>query len=298
MTKKQKKAAPTSERAKDTAEKGAKKDEADSGSKKRKSSQKDAMPGEKKPRVIDKQAKIEREALSAVASKGTVKAPILGQRETFENVSDGTLRGMVAARIQATRNQIYDAPSSDKFPTAAIEPVRTCVPPQHSGGLNPVGAAMLVGLPPSIGWRFIDFITDNGILQDVSLVQMLAVEYDDDGMNEKFRSVMQGSVCVIGQASKRMLRQYQEIGGGNVGMGCGVGPLDCHIGGIPGTCSPRAACIRYDGEVFRLSCLNDSDVVTLNGERLKLGGDGSVLYDHDVCSVGPRVFAFVLPTYK
>lgn len=273
------------------------KDEVGPGKLKRKGSQRDSVTGEKKPRMMDMQAKMEREAMSAVVSKGATKAPVLGQRENLESVSDDSLRALVSKRIQAAKKSILWP--TFLYPTAAIEPLRSCLPTQSTAEVTPVGSAMLVGLPADIGWSFPKFITDNGIQEDVSLVQMLAVEYDDEGMNEKFRSVMQGSVCVIGQASKRMLRQFQEIGGGNLGLGCGVGPLDCHIGGVPGTCSPFAACILYDGEVFRFSCLSDTDVVTLNGERLsKSGGDGSVLYDNDVCSVGPRVFAFVLPTYK
>ena len=264
--------------------------------KKRKTAPKDSLPAEKKARTESSSTKAERDMLTAVISKGVSKAPVLGHRDILESMSDSDLRTMVSSRLQAVRMNPYCLLYPENFPSAATEPLRSCLPVQASRGVTPIGAAMLVGIPANIGWSFPDFMTENGIHEDVSVVQILAVEYDDDGMNENFRSVIQGSVTIVGQASKRMMRQFQEIGGGNIGMGCGVGPLDCHIGGVPGTCSPRAAMIRYDGAAFRITCLNDTDVVTLNGERLKSGGEGSILYNYDVCSVGPRVFAFILPS--
>lgn len=260
--------------------------------KKRKTPQQHPATKEKKAKVENKSAKAERDMLASVISKGVSKAPILGHRELFESLSDAELRSKVSTRIQAIRK----TPMFLSLPSAASECLRSCVPPQKSHGTTPIGAAMLVGVPANIGWSFPDFVYENRIQEDFSVVQILAVEYDEDGMNEKFQTVIQGSVCIIGQASKKMLRQFEELGGGSVGMGCGVGALDCHIGGVPGTCSPRAACIRFDGDVFRITCLNDKDVVTLNGERLRSGGEGSILYNYDVCSVGPRVFAFILPT--
>ena len=281
--------------------KGEGKTTAPESSKKRKATPKDSSPAEKKPRVDAKHvnSKQQKDVLSSVLSKGVAKAPILGHRELLESISDSDLRDMVSTRLRVLRETPDCLCYPENFPSPTMEPLRSCVPVQNnSRNAIPIGAAMLVGIPANIGWSFPDFITENGIQQDISVVQILAVEYDEEGLNEKFQTVIQGSVCVIGQASKRMLRQFQEIGGGSVAMGSGVGPLDCHIGGAPGTCSPRAACIRFDGEVFRITCLNDSDVVTLNGERLKSGGEGSILYNYDVCSVGPRVFAFVLPVSR
>jgi len=266
--------------------------------KKRKAMPRDSVPAEKKARTDPNSAKAERDILTAVVSKGVSKAPVLGHRDILESLSDSDLRTMVSSRLLSVRTNPYCLLYPENFPSAASEPLRSCLSVQASREVTPISAAMLVGIPADIGWSFPDFITENGLHEDVSVVQILAVEYDDDGMNENFRSVIQGSVTIVGQASKRMMRQFQEIGGGNIGMGCGVGPLDCHIGGVPGTCSPRAACIRYDGDVFRITCLNDTDVVTLNGERLESGGEGSILHNYDVCSVGPRVFAFVLPSNK
>jgi hypothetical protein len=35
----------------------------------------------------------------------------------------------------------------------------------------------------------------------------------------------------------------------------------------------------------------------LNGEKVR-SGEGAILFHNDIISVGPRVFAFVLPNYK
>jgi hypothetical protein len=263
--------------------------------KKRKLSLPDTKPAEKKARVSNMKA--EREMLMAVVSKGVTKTPVLGPREAFESLDDSVLRKMVSIRLQAVRSRPDSLSYPDNFPSPSNEALRSCVPFRNLDGLDPVGAAMLVGIPSSRGWSLPDFITDNGIENDFSMVQILAAEYDDEGLNEKFMSVIQGSFCIIGQASKKMIRQFQEIGGGNVAMGSGCGALDCHIGGAPGACSSQAASIRYDGDVFRFACLNDDDVVTLNGKRLKQGGPGEALYNYDVCSVGSRVFAFLLPIF-
>ena len=108
---------------------------------------------------------------------------------------------------------------------------------------------MLLGLSPSMyGWDLQEFVESCQLNseEDVMLaLQLLAVEYDDDGTNEKFRSLMQGSVCTIGSASKTTQLMYRKLGLGMVPLGGYVGKLDCHIGGTPGSCSERAALIRY-----------------------------------------------------
>jgi hypothetical protein len=280
----------------DTTDKGTcdEKKEKQSG-KKRKvlAHQESSKAPEKKPRV---ETKTERDAWIALLAKGASKAPILGHRTTLEKVADSDLRDMVSTRLKAVRNRPNCLSYPENLPAPAIEPLRSCFPARNPDDIDPIGTACLFGIPSNLGWNFPEFVVENELQEDVDLVQKLAVEYDVDGLNEKFRSVMQGSLCIIGQASTQMIRQFEEIGGGKIDMGAGVGSLDCHVGGTPGLCSPRAASIRYDGDVFRFTCLNDSDVVTLNGERLESGGEGSVLYNHDVCSVGPRVFVFIVPS--
>jgi len=162
---------------------------------------------------------------------------------------------------------------------------------------------MLQGLSPSaFAWDLQDFVESCRLSseQDVMVaLQLLAVEYDDDGANEKFRSLMQGSICTIGSASKTTQLMYQKLGLGTVALGGFVGKLDCHVGGTPGSCSERAALIRYaptETSQFQFSCLSDDDIVTLNGRRLLTSTGSYPLFHGDICSVGARVFVFILPT--
>lgn len=161
---------------------------------------------------------------------------------------------------------------------------------------------MLIGLSPStFGWDLQDFVESSQLRseQDVmAALQLLAVEYDDDGVNEKFRSVVQGTICVIGSADKITQQMSISLGLGSVPLGGSVGKLDCHIGGVPGSCSERAACIRYAPTAcsrFQFSCLSRDDIVTLNGRRITPEMGSFPLVDEDICSVGARVFVFVLP---
>jgi len=94
---------------------------------------------------------------------------------------------------------------------------------------------------------------------------------------------------------------YRALGLGSVPLGGCVGNLDCHIGGVPGSCSELAACIQYstnDTGQFHLSCLSSRDIVTLNGQIVTPESGRLPLCHEDICSVGARVFAFVLPKDK
>ena len=259
---------------------------------------KEKSPGKRKPpqqeeEKVAKKRKVvfsaeDREALAATLTKGVFKSEYLGPRDITEKFSYNELRVLVSTRLKAIRSVATFVPST------ATEALRPCFSAYNVGHVYPFGGAVLLGIPANLGWNFMDFLKVQGLDEDFSAIQMLAVEYDEDGLNEKFRSVIQGSLCIIGQATTQMIRQYRDIGGGNVAMGSGMGMLDCHIGGTPGTCSPQAASIRCDGEKFFFACLNDKDLVTLNGARLKSGRE-TVLRHNDVCSVGPRVFTFTLP---
>jgi hypothetical protein len=154
-----------------------------------------------------------------------------------------------------------------------------------------------MGLNPSeFGWDLQEFLTSQGSEHDLMAIQMLAVEYDEDGVNEKFSSVMQGSTCIVGRAGDVLQRAYKSIGLGSIPLGGSAGKLDCHIGGIPGSCGESAACIRRSATAespFRLSCLSEDDIVTLNGQRITTESGSAPLFGDDVISVGARVFAFV-----
>jgi hypothetical protein len=161
----------------------------------------------------------------------------------------------------------------------------------------PLGGARFIGLGPNeFGWDLQDFLASQNCDQDMTVIQMLAVEYDEDGVNEKFASVMQGTVCFLGRASEVMQKAYRNLGLGSIPLGGSVGKLDCHVGGVPGSCGELVACIRYDPTVessFRISCLSDDEAVTLNGCRVSVANGSLPLCDEDVLSVGARVFAFV-----
>ena len=100
----------------------------------------------------------------------------------------------------------------------------------------------------NVDWDLEAFVRENvdDSEEAVTAIQLLAVEYDDDGANEKFRSVMQGTVCTMGSASQRTMRMYKALGLGTVPLGGTIGSLDCHLGGIEGSCSESAACISWN----------------------------------------------------
>jgi hypothetical protein len=198
------------------------------------------------------------------------------------------LMAIAAQRIQAARGGTF---------TGAKSFLRPCIP-LSSQGPPRLGGAMLVGLPPSLfGWDLQDFVGSNELTseQDMEALQLLAVEYDEDGVNEKFKTILQGTLCIIGSASQKT---YESLGLGRVPVGGVCGKNDCHIGGVPGCCSETAACIRYFPTAishFQFICMSDSDVVIMNGRRLTKKTGWLPLSNEDICVVGGRVFAFILP---
>ena len=129
-------------------------------------------------------------------------------------------------------------------------------------------------------------------------VKILADEYGSGGYNEKFRTLVQGPSCVIGSATAQTRRIYEELGLGPAPVGGAVGAIDCHIGGTPRSCGELAACIRYlsttSGD-FQFSSLSGDDIVTLNGQRITADMGSFPLFNEDICTVGCRVFVFLLP---
>jgi hypothetical protein len=157
---------------------------------------------------------------------------------------------------------------------------------------------MLVGLCPSwFGWELQEFCSAQRVESDtMTAIQMLAGEYDEDGINEKFRTVMQGPVAILGCADET---SYRALGLGPAPLGGPVGGIDCHIGGVPGSCGEHAACIRYESSStsdFHISTLSEDEPVTVNGQRITPSFGQVPLYNEDICSVGARVFVFCLPT--
>lgn len=258
-----------------------------SSPKKRKT--KEVSSVEKKPRGGGKASKADKDAvLAPLSAKGMVQAPVLSPL-----LLDGEdIRETACRRAKLAKEAFYFGNTSS--PPDIDDSIRPCLQQKYG-----IGRAMLLGLPPaSYGWDLQIFCETQDLASSTnstSMLQMLAVEYDDDGVNEKFASILQGNFCVIGCASTKTRQMYKSLGLGTIPIGGTVGQLDCHIGGLPGSCSEKAACIKYDEVTlgFKFACLSRLDHVTLNGERLKIEQGFVNIKNMDVCSVGARVFAFL-----
>lgn len=247
----------------------------------------------------------EKEAIGTTVAKGVSKAPILSYREIYAGMKDAELTKLTAHNLTAAIDVGYWV-ADTQVSYSAVDPIlRPCIPAFSTLGMACIGGAMLYGLSPSVfEWNLEAFIENSkpGSEQDtMTAIQMLAVEYDEDGVNEKFRSAMQGTMCVLGSASKTTQRAYKALGFGAVPFGGSVGRLDCHVGGMPGSCTENAACITFatnNNSSFQFSCLSNEDIVTHNGKRLLIDMGSLPLQHNDVCSVGARVFAFICPDHK
>lgn len=225
--------------------------------------------------------------------------------ESFDGMDDSELMKMASMRLVSARELEYRASEALTSFSGVERSLRPCIPvaPVVSSSVtHPVGGAMLLGLAPSFfGWDPEDFIARCELKSEqdtMTAIQMLAVEYDDGGTNTNFQTMVQSSVCVIGNATTSTQRLYKSLGLGSVPLGGSVGKLDCHIGGVPGSCSEKAACITHSPTTiseFQFACLSTADMVTLNGKRITAEMGCFPLYNEDVCTVGARVFVFLLP---
>jgi hypothetical protein len=162
---------------------------------------------------------------------------------------------------------------------------------------------MLLGLSSSLfGWHAHTFLASRYFESDSEANQAslaMVSQYGEGGYNDSFRTLIQGTTTIIGCASSRMQRVYASLGMGTPPNGGAVGSIDCHIGGGPKACSETAASIRYfptpSGD-FQFSALSADDVITMNGQRITPEMGSFPLFNEDVCTVGPRVFVFLLPT--
>jgi len=229
---------------------------------------------------------------------------VLAARDAFEGVSDADLIGRAATRIKAAREKLYCVANTKNSVSTIERWFRPCIPAANlDPSLHAMGAAMLIGLNPSwFGWDLQDFVNSQETIYDpITAIQMLAVEYDDDGTNEKFQCLIQGTRTVLGRASEMTQEAYRSLGLGAVPLGGAVGRIDCHIGGLPKSCGETSACIHYlatEESDFHICSLSDEDVVTVNGRRITTSSGNIPLHDEDVCTIGPRVFAFVLLSDK
>jgi hypothetical protein len=255
----------------------------------RKRKPKETSTAEKKPRGTGKVSKAEKELMAPLLSKGMAQVPVLS---SILSLDPRVVADMACKKAKLAKEAFYFSTSS--APPAICDSIRPCLPQRYS-----IGRALLLGLSPShYGWDLKQFCERQDLAASgdaLAMLQMLAVEYDDDGLNEKFSSIIQGTFCVIGNASTKVTRMFNALGLGTIPLGGSVGSLDCHIGGVPGSCTARAACIKYDEQsaAFQFCCLSPTDQVTINGNKLSVE-EGFVTIRHmDVCSVGARVFAFL-----
>jgi len=213
-------------------------------------------------------------------------------------MTDDELIRLATTKLKAAKGNEYCVSELRLCLASTEHYFRPCLP--WNRAFPPLGGALLLGLNPSLfGWDLQEFVASHNSSPDV--IQMLAVEYDDDGVNEKFKSTMQGTISILGRASDVTQQAYKNLGLGSLPVGGSAGKLDCHLGGVPGSCVENAACIRYspkEGCDFWFSCLSDDSVVTLNGQRIGVSHGSLPLYDEDICSVGARVFVFLTAVDK
>ena len=162
---------------------------------------------------------------------------------------------------------------------------------------------MLLGLSSaSFGWNFQAYVANRYPENESAsneATSVLGAQYGDGGYNEKFRTIIQGTSTVIGCASARTRRMFDSLGLGTPPIGGAVGSIDCNIGGESKCCSEASASIRYvptSSGAFQLSALSGDDLVTMNGQRVTPEMGSFPLFNEDICTVGPRVFVFLLPT--
>jgi len=273
-------------------------------SKKRKSKEKSGGGSAKKGRQSAKSKGASDSALTPILSKCVAKASVLAPRKAFDDQTDDELSKMASTRIFAARRNRYCLSDVAETPPEIDPEFRPCTPVSFS--LNPTGGAMLLGLAPSLfGWIYessfassYEFESDE---HEDRAEELLSDEYSQGGYNELFRCVIQGSICVIGRASKITEQACEALGLGAPAIGGTVGDIDCHIGGAQNSCSEYAALIQYlpsSHSDFQLVLNNDEDVVTLNGKRISVGMGSFPLFNEDICTVGSRVFVFLLPSMQ
>ena len=293
-------------------------DEKSSGSKKTKTSakkeqRKPGRPGRPKKKDDESSTKeppakriksvstAAKEDLGPILSQSAGRATILAPIPKFAEMDDEELMREAAARLRAARSVNYcitevslQAPIHMDF--------RPCVPQTEDSEDQMGGGALLVGIDPSLfGWSIDTIVSTQYFGSDSerrNATAALTEEFGEDGLNQQFRSLVQGSTTVIGCASSRMKRVYSSLGMGSPPMGGPIGTIDCNTGGNPKSCSETAACVRYvptETGDFQLSALS-ADLITINGQRINPAMGSFPLFNEDICTIGSRVFVFLLPS--
>jgi hypothetical protein len=257
-------------------------------------------PAVKQPAVKKLKPTPDKETIAPILAKSVGKATILAPVPQFELMSDDELTREAVMRIIAARDANYcitDVP----LPAPIHFDFRPCVP-LPSKTEDQMGGAMLLGLNPSLfGWNIDSIVNKQYFGSDIersNATTALTAEFGQDGLNQHFRSLVQGRTTVIGCASSRMKRVYASFGMGSPPIGGPIGTIDCNTGGNSKCCSETAACIRYvptyTGD-FQLSALS-SDLITMNGQKITPEMGSFPLFNEDICTIGSRVFVFLLPS--
>jgi len=241
-----------------------------------------------------------KEEIVPVVSQSVARASILAPVPKFAAMNDDQLMKEAAVRMVAARLVNYCV-TEVSLPAPIHMDFRPCVPLKEEMEEQMGGGALLVGINPSLfGWSIDSVVSKQYFGSDNErrkATEALTEEFGKDGLNQHFQSLLQGSTTVIGCASSRMKRVYSSLGMGAPPMGGPIGPIDCNTGGNSKCCSETAACIRYvptETGDFQLSALS-SDLITMNGQRITPEMGSFPLFNEDICTIGSRVFLFLLP---
>mmetsp|Transcript_4493 Transcript_4493/g.12972 ORF Transcript_4493/g.12972 Transcript_4493/m.12972 type:complete len:1561 (-) Transcript_4493:211-4893(-) len=242
-----------------------------------------------------------KEDIASILAQSVGKANILAPVPKFVDMSDEELMKEAASRMVAARSVNYCV-TEVPLPAPIHMDYRPCVPWREESDDQMGGGALLVGIDPSLfGWNIDSIVSQQYFGSDSerrNATEALTEEFGPDGLNENFKSLVQGSTTVIGCASSRMKRVYSSLVMGSPPMGAPIGPIDCNTGGNSKCCSETAACIRYvptDTGDFQLTALS-TDLITMNGQRITPEMGSFALFHEDICTIGSRVFLFLLPS--
>ena len=290
-------------KAKDNSSKDAKKEKKDEKEDANSPKRKPGRPKKKSEELLPKPTPVKKLKIESAPTSfhSIAKATTLAPAPKFAQMSDDQLMKEAAIRMVAARSVNYCI-TEVTLPAPIHMEFRPCVPLREELEDQAGGGALLVGIDPSLfGWN-IDSILSKQYFGSESekrnATEALTEEFGEDGLNQRFQSLIQGNTTVIGCASSRMKRVYSSMGMGSPPMGGPIGPIDCNTGGNPRCCSETAACIRYvptETGDFQLSALS-SDLITMNGQRITPEMGSFPLFNEDICTIGSRVFIFLLPS--
>ena len=124
----------------------------------------------------------------------------LAPREQYEKKGFSDLLSMADARIIPVLESRYRISDPSQLPSID-DLLRPCIP-STGGSSTPAGAAMLLGLSAALfGWDVDVFVSSrvfDSSEQERDATNALITEYGSDGINDIFRTSLEGTLCVIG----------------------------------------------------------------------------------------------------